>query len=279
MYEVASGISRTVMANVSDITMEVVTTTGVDENLATLQHGRAQLALMDSESAYVGYRTSAKRLGAPDLKAIAVMFPTVVHLFVRRDLNISTVAQFRGLRLAVGEKDGYADLAARLILSAYGLDYTNVRPVYGRYLRSAAEFSTAKADGAVFYTPFRHPALLDVVTNHHLVLVPLERKRIAAMQSGTERDHFLKTVVIPANTYQGQSDDVVTIGEDVLLMCRADLPEQVVYRVTRAMFEGLSVVRASHPAARSLSIAQGPTAAVPLHAGATRFYRERELLQ
>jgi len=45
------------------------------------------------------------------------------------------------------------------------------------------------------------------------------------------------------------------------------------------MFEGLSAVRASHPAARHVSIAQGPTAAVPLHGGATRFYRERELLQ
>jgi TRAP-type uncharacterized transport system substrate-binding protein len=65
----------------------------------------------------------------------------------------------------------------------------------------------------------------------------------------------------------------------MLLMCRADVPEDLVYRLTRAMFEGLSVVRASHPAAKNVTIAQGPTAAVPLHAGATRFYRERELLQ
>ena len=261
------------------MTIEVLATTGVDESLATLQRGQAQLALMDSESAYVGYRTSAKQQGAPDIKTIAVMFPTVVHLFVRRDLNVTTVAQFRGLRLAVGEKDGYADLATRLIISAYGLDYTNVRPLYGPYLRSAADFAAANADGAVFYTPFRNPALLDVVTGHQLVLVPIERKRIAAVQGGGERDHFLKTVVIPANIYTDQRSDVVTIGEDVLLMCRADLPEDVVYRITRAMFEGLSAVRASHPAARNVSIAQGPTAAVPLHAGATRFYRERELLQ
>lgn len=278
-YEVASAISRTVMAGVPTVSIEVVPTAGVDESLATLQSGKSQLAIMDSESAYVGYRTSAKQLGAPDIKTIAVMFPTVVHLFVRRDLNVSTVAQFRGLSLAVGEKNGYADLATRLILRAYGLDYTDVRPLYGPYLRSAADFATVHADGAVFYTPFRNPALLDIVTSHHLVLVPIERKRIAAVQSGTERDHFIKPVTIPADTYAGQVTDVVTIGVDVLLMCRADLPEDIVYRVTRAMFEGLSAVRASHPAARNLSIAQGPTAAVPLHAGATRFYRERELLQ
>ena len=196
-YEVASAISRTVMTSVPEVTIEVLATTGVDESLATLQRGQAQLALMDSESAYVGYRTSAKQLGAPDIKTIAVMFPTVVHLFVRRDLNVSAVAEFRGLRLAVGEKDGYADLATRLILSAYGLDYTDVRPLYGPYLRSAADFAAGNADGAVFYTPFRNPALLDVVTGHQLVLVAIERKRIAAVQSGGERDHFLKTVVIP----------------------------------------------------------------------------------
>lgn len=278
-HKVASAISQTVMASAPTVTMEVQATTGVDESLATLQRGRAQLALMDSETAYVGYRTSARKLGAADLKTIAVMFPTVVHLFVRRDLNVSTVAQFRGLRLAVGDKDGYGDLATRLILSAYGLDYTAVRPLYGPYLRSAADFAAGNADGAVFYTPFQNPALLDVVTGHQLVLVPIDRKKIAAVQSGAERDHFLKTVVIPANTYAGQSTDVVTIGEDVLLMCRADLGEDLVYRITRAVFEGLSAVRASHPAAGHVSIARGPTAAVPLHAGATRFYRERELLQ
>src|SRR5262245_28793329 len=278
-HKVASAISQAVMASGPTVTMEVQATTGVDDSLAALQHGSAQLALMDSETAYVGYRTSARKLGAADLKTIAVMFPTVVHLFVRRDLNVSTVAQFRGLRLAVGDKDGYGDLATRLILSAYGLDYTAVRPIYGPYLRSAADFATSKADGAVFYTPFQHPALLDVVTGHQLSLVPIERKKIAAVQSGAERDHFLKTVVIPANTYAGQSTDVVTIGEDMLLMCRADLAEDLVYRITRAMFEGLSAVRSSHPAARHVSIAQGPTAAVPMHAGATRFYRERELLQ
>jgi len=277
-HKVAAAISQTVTASATTVNMEVQATTGVDDSLATLQRGGAQLALMDSETAYVAYRTSARKLGAADLKTIAVMFPTVVHLFVRRDLNVSTVAQFRGLRLAVGDKDGYGDLATRLILSAYGLDYTTVRPLYGP-LRSAADFAAANADGAVFYTPFQNPALLDVVTRHQLVLVPIERKKIAAVQSGAERDHFLKTVVIPANTYAGQSTDVVTIGEDMLLMCRADLGEDLVYRITRAVFEGLSAVRASHPAARHVSIAQGPTAAVPLHAGATRFYRERELLQ
>ena len=276
--KVASAISLTVMASVP-VTLEVVATSGVDDTLATLQRGDAQLGLMDSETAYVGYRTSARKLGAPDLKTIAVMFPTVVHLFIRRNLHVSTVAQFRGLRLAVGDKDGYADLATRLILSAYGLGYSDVHPVYGPYLRSAADFAASNADGAVFYTPFQNPALLDVVTSHELVLVPIERKKIATVQGGAERDHFLKTVVIPANTYAGQSADVVTIGEDMLLMCRADLPEDLVYRITRSMFEGLSAIRASHPAARHVSIAQAPAAAVPLHAGATRFYRERELLQ
>src|SRR5215468_8054211 len=214
-HTVASAISQTITASAPTITMEVQATTGVDDSLATLQRGGAQLALMDSETAYVGYRTSARTLGAADLKTIAVMFPTVVHLFVRSDLHVSTVAQFRGLRLAVGDKEGYGDLATRLILSAYGLDYMAVRPLYGP-LRSAADFAAGNADGAVFYTPFQNPALLDVVTSHQLVLVPIERKKIAAVQSGAERDHFLKTVVIPASTYAGQSTDVVTIGEDML---------------------------------------------------------------
>ena len=83
-----------------------------------------------------------------------------------------------------------------------------------------------------------------------------------------------------SNAYAVAADRLDTSSlSKMLLMCRADLGEDLVYRITRAVFEGLSAVRASHPAAGHVSIARGPTAAVPLHAGATRFYRERELLQ
>ena len=100
MNEVASAISRTVSASVPALTMEVVATAGVDDTLATLQRGHAQLALMDSETAYVGYRTSARKLGAADLKTIAVCFR---QWFISSCGVISTSRQWRSSAACVSQ--------------------------------------------------------------------------------------------------------------------------------------------------------------------------------
>ena len=62
------------MAGVPAVSVEVVPTTSVDESLATLQSGKSQLVITLAETAYVGYRTSARNLGAPISKRLPSMF-------------------------------------------------------------------------------------------------------------------------------------------------------------------------------------------------------------
>jgi len=52
-----------------------------------------------------------------------------------------------------------------------------------------------------------------------------------------------------------------------------------VYQLTRNLFEGVPELAARHAAASLIDPAQGPTTPIPLHPGAARYYRERELLQ
>jgi TRAP transporter TAXI family solute receptor len=263
--------------HIPGVTAQLKSGRSVDESLEDIQSGSADLGFVDSENAYVGYRRGASGSTQPrtNVRAVAVLYPTVVHLFVRRDRHISSVKQFKGLRLMVGERGGYADQAIQLILQSYSLDYENIRPDFTYKPKSHVDLE--QNDGVVFYTPFRNRVVVDVVEREDLRLVSIGHEQISAMQASSERNHFLKSTVIPRHTYAGQEDDVLTVGEETLLLCRDDLPDSLVYDLTKVLFDSVPDLIRAHPAAAAINAEHGPTTSVPLHPGAARYYREREL--
>ena len=99
-----------------------------------------------------------------------------------------------------------------------------------------------------------------------------------ALERVREEYPFFLPLTIPPNTYSGQTAAVETIGVDNVLLCREDLDEELVYRLTRAFFEALPELAATHPSAGLIDADLAPATAIPLHGGAARYYRERELL-
>jgi TRAP transporter TAXI family solute receptor len=82
---------------------------------------------------------------------------------------------------------------------------------------------------------------------------------------------------IPKGTYKTTSSDVTTFGVMATFVTSADVPDDVVYEVTRAVFENLDDFRGLHPAFKNLDpkkmIKDGLSA--PLHAGAVKYYKEQ----
>jgi TRAP-type uncharacterized transport system substrate-binding protein len=70
-----------------------------------------------------------------------------------------------------------------------------------------------------------------------------------------------------------------TIGVDSILVCRRELDEGLVYELTKFFFQALPTLSFSQDALRSMDLEQAPATPIPLHAGAARYYRERELMR
>ncbi len=79
--------------------------------------------------------------------------------------------------------------------------------------------------------------------------------------------------------YSGHSRPVETVAIDVLLLCRAGLPEEFVHRLTAALFEVLPGLARQFDYLRLMELSRAPATPVPLHPGAAWYYREQELLQ
>jgi TRAP-type uncharacterized transport system substrate-binding protein len=69
------------------------------------------------------------------------------------------------------------------------------------------------------------------------------------------------------------------VGIDALLVCRDDLAEEVVYEFTKEFFAALPLLARSNSEAANVDVEKAPATPIPLHPGAARYYREREVLK
>jgi len=84
--------------------------------------------------------------------------------------------------------------------------------------------------------------------------------------------------VIPAGSYPGQTQDIRTIAQPNFLAVRADVDEDAVYRITKAIYENLPFLNSIHKATKAMALDKAIAGLpMPLHPGAARYYREAGL--
>jgi TRAP transporter TAXI family solute receptor len=248
----------------------------LDREIEAFEKGDTDLAILDVETAYVAFSAESRdEAPARRLRAVAVLLSTAVQIVARNDADVKRVADLRGRKVGVGTKDSPTERAARLILESHAVPFSSIHPTFAS--GDAAEALRSGALDALFlYSPFQNPLIAEMANAGRVRLIPIDRAAIAAIQ---EQHHFLKATTIPAGTYRNQDDDLLTVGMDVLLVCRQDLPEPLVYDLARTLFESVPALEHAHAAASGIDPDRGPTAAIPLHPGAARYYREREILK
>jgi TRAP transporter TAXI family solute receptor len=250
---------------------------GLEQTADAVGWGTADLAVEDAETAYIAYSKGTADDPQPhkDIRAISVLFSTAVQIVARGDAGITKVSDLRGRRVDVGAHGTPVERAAKLILESHGLSYSAIQPVFGSR-NSMQALRSGELDARFFYTPFPQSNIGDLADGAGARLIAIDRNSLAGIQA---QHHFLKSVMIPDGTYPHQDQPVLTVGMDVLLLCRSELPEHLVHDMTAALFDSVPRLKTATQAAAAIDPDRGPATAVPLHPGAVRYYREREILK
>ncbi|MBI3264598.1 MAG: TAXI family TRAP transporter solute-binding subunit, partial [Acidobacteria bacterium] len=164
-------------------------------------------------------------------------------------------------------------LTAGLVLEAFGIGptavHTELLPFNDAAVRLVNGTLDAMFDAAVYPTESVQAATRAGARLMSVAGPPIERLR--------HEYPFFRVAIIPRGAYPGVAQAVHTIGVDSLLVCRRDLPAALVYDLTRRFFEALTLLSSSQDALRFMDLDQAPATPIPLHEGAARYYREREL--
>jgi TRAP transporter TAXI family solute receptor len=260
-----------------EVRASVLETTGSGFNLRAVEDGSAALAFTQADVGFFAVHEGTAGDSRPytHLRAMAVLYVNAVQLVTARDSGIHRVEDLQGRRVGVGPPVSGTQVAAKLVLQAQNLQ--------GRIAAEPLTFddvadglSRHEVDAGFLVSSYPVPVISRLNATRGVRLVPIER----ALADRIRTDYpFFHPILIPAGTYDGQSAPVETIGVDNLLVCRSDLPDDLVYRLTRVFIESLSTLSRVHAAAASVDPEQAPTAPIALHPGAARFYRERELFR
>lgn len=270
-HPLGQAFERSFNSSHGPITITVQDSAGSIANVEALQRGDGDVGFSYADVAYVGFvgQLDGQHQAFDRLRGIAVLQLTPVHLVVGADSGVRDASQLRGHHIAVGLPGSGSALTAEIVLQALGIPRASVRLEPLRYYEAASQLAVGAID-ALFVTGSDPVESVRTATQAGGRLLPLEGPPIERLRHDYP---FFRPMLIPAGTYPGQPRAVRTIGVDNLLVCRRDLDESVVHDFTRQFFAALPTL----PLLRLMDAEQAPATPVPLHEGAARFYREREL--
>ena len=275
IYTLADALVREYRASFPDLDVELRDRPAAVNNVTTVARGDAEFAFSYADAAYTAYVAGARQAdpAADQIRAIAVLQLAPIHLVVGRHVAARSVRDLAGLRVGVGPPMSSTLLEAVFLLDAYGVDRSQMRLESGPFDEAAEQLSRGTLDA--FFEIATYPAAsVRRALSDGAVLLPLNGEVIEALR---RQSVFLNPTVVPAGAYPGQSAPIHTLGVHNLLVCRRDLDEALVYEFTRRLFELLPRLVTEQDSLRLVDLRQAPATPIPLHAGAARYYREREL--
>ncbi len=249
-------------------------TKGSTENVPLLEAGQLDIGLVQGEVVHEAFAG----IGRPpaQLKIIAAMYSTPGMFVVRADSPCRSIADLKGKAVAFGAKGSGLVILARYVLDGIGLDQE--RDFQAIYLERAGDGPAMVADGraaALWGAGLGWPGFGAVAK------APGGARFIAPNAAETQRilakHSFLRAMGVPAGSYPGQDAAIASVGSWSFILAGPALPDDIAYRLARALHRREAALGALLPQARETTAAN-TVAAAPgkdlIHPGVLRYLRE-----
>jgi len=260
----------------------VESTGGSVFNVNSVMSGDLEFGIVQSDRQYQAWNGLAEwkdKGPQKDLRAVFSIHPESITLVAAEDAGIKTIQDLRGKRVNIGNPGSGQRQNSIDALTAAGIDYKN--DIIAEQVK-AAEAPGLLQDGridAFFYT-VGHPsgAIKEATAGARKVrIVPITRvdKLLAKFP-------YYASATIPLKFYPGAAnkEDIPTFGVKATFVTSAKVPDDVVYAITKEVFDNLERFKKLHPAYGVLTkkgMLQGLSA--PVHPGAIRYYKEAGLMK
>jgi TRAP transporter TAXI family solute receptor len=275
-YPLGVALGKIYGEKIANVKTQVQATKASVENLILLEQGRGEIAFTIGDSLKAGWEGDEDagfkaKLGK--LRAIAAIYPNYIQLVATKDSGISTVTDLKGKSLSVGAPKSGTELNTRAILRAAGMSYADVGKVeYLPFAESVDLMKNRRLAATLQSAGLGVASLRDLSNTMEVTVVSVPKAIVDKMGPP------FMSAKIPANTYKGQDKDVETASVPNYLVTRAGVPDEIVYQMTRLVFESLPELASAHAAGKEIRLdAALAGVPIPLHPGAERYYKEKGL--
>ena len=273
-YPLGNSISRLLGNEFKNIVFIAEPTAGSIANVAYLRKKQIDLALMQSDVAWMAYNGSFIYASNPfkELRVIASLYSEKIQIVVRTDSNINSLSDLKGKKIAVGEKESGSAAGAIQILEKSGLkaekDY---ELVYERFTKSTESLFDGYID-AIFYVGAVPADGITRLANR----IPIKLLEIpnTVISSLTKDFPYYCVENIGPESYRGQLKRVTTLGFKALLTCNNRLSNEEVMTILMILYANPKIYSEQNELLIEINKEDGLVGVEPsmVHEGAKKFF-------
>ena len=241
-------------------------------NIRGIEEGKADLGFGNSIST-----VDAIKGNAPFTKPhanvcnIATLYPQYFQVVVRADAGVNSVKDLKGKGVTTQQRGNTGELITGHMMQVNGLSYNDVKMSFVSYTDSVTQMQDGHAVAFTLGTTIPSGAVMDLAAARDIKLLDLS-DQLEAMR---KINPGYTLVTVPKGTYPKQDKDVKVIGYATHIAASCKLPEEMVYKMTKAMAANVASMAAVNKSISGLTPkAMAEDIGVPFHPGAAKFYKE-----
>lgn len=259
------------------ITCRAPSTGGSIANINSIKAGDMAMGVAQSDWQFHAFNGSNKFEGKKfdKLRAVFSVHPEPFTVIARKDAKIKSFADLKGKRVNIGNPGSGQEGTMKVVLAAKG--WTTKEFSLTSQLKSSEQSQALcdnKVDAVVFTVGHPNGSIKEATTSCESALVPVTGKEIDDLVS---KNAYYAKATIPGKMYKGTDADTNTFGVRATFVSSADVADDVVYQVVKAVFDNFDRFKRLHPAFANLKPEEMVKAGLsaPLHPGAEKYYKEK----
>lgn len=254
---------------------------GSIENIRLVNSGKADFGVVYSGHVYAALNGKLKNDANKyeDILSIAFLYGAPAQLVVDADLKMKHPKELADKRVAVGNAGSGAAANAELYFTELGIWDTMEKEFLG-YRAAAGALQNGQIDAFWVFAGYPNASVLEAALQTDVTILDTYA---AGEEIGLfEKYPYFGKVVIPAETYSGQTKKVTTFSDATVWVANKSVTEDVVYELMTYVFsqKGLDYLVSVHKSAKEMSVEDGlKNIVTPLHPGAEKFWKEKGVLK
>ena len=277
-YPVGIAIAE-IFSNALGIQATAQITGGAAENPSLVHNLDGEVGITMTSSAYAAYYGMEPYTGACDdvLGWFNNISTGVLHMIVKKDSGINSIADIKGKRVAMGPAGNGGLGISSNIWGLYGFSADDCTTTYCSFADGLAALKDGNVDVALVQSTPPAAAVVEfAVTFSNFKILSIDADIAEQLLASNP---YYTTVEIAPEVY-GTEEGATVIGVPVMGIISASLSEDVVYEMTKAVMENIDTVRSAAAAAKNFSVENAAKGIpIPLHPGAEKYFREMGLME
>lgn len=274
-FTLGAAMASVIMDN-TGVAVTAQATSGSVYNVGAVNDGEMDIGMAQASAIASGVNGTDTYEGTPteDIYTLLNFNATPIHILVNKSLDASSITDLKGATLECLTPGDGVELATMKLLPLLGVSLDDVTLEYsGSRVQATSSMKTGKVDAILDATGLGAAWIADIYGDgSNWDLLSLSEDEIATI---CEASPEYSRMVIPAGTYNGQTDDTVTVGLWTTVFCNASMDDDTAYGIVKSIMENKESLVKAHSFFGDLAPENVVNACVaPLHPGAEKYYKE-----